>query len=173
MCSSRRVRSSRPTRALQPTVARGSPHCQCGTIRERATAAERWSVGRLPWNTARETCLLLCTPLAYDGSVRFVETSVFTRAIVALLSDEEYRQLQHALLYRPTQGALIRGGGGLRKVRWAAEGTGKRGGVRIIYYWYSVDETFYMLYVYGKTEQEILTPAQLRTLTALIRKELK
>jgi hypothetical protein len=64
-------------------------------------------------------------------------------------------------------------GGGLRKVRWAAEGTGKRGGVRITFYWDSEKETFFMLYAYGKTEQENLTPAQLRTLAALVRKELK
>lgn len=51
--------------------------------------------------------------------MRFVETPVFTRAVTSLLSDEEYRQLQLALLIRPEQGALIRGSGGLRKLRWA------------------------------------------------------
>jgi hypothetical protein len=91
---------------------------------------------------------------------------------VDLLSEEEYRQLQHALLNRPTQGALIRGIVGLRKVRGAPEGPGKRGGIRVVYYWYGEDETFYRLYAYGKSEHETLTPAQLRTMAASIRKEL-
>jgi hypothetical protein len=65
--------------------------------------------------------------------MRFVETPVFTTAVTSLLSDEEYRQLQIALLIRPAQGALIRGSGGLRKLRWGARGRGKRGGVRIVY----------------------------------------
>ncbi|MDP3768351.1 MAG: hypothetical protein Q8S13_10075, partial [Dehalococcoidia bacterium] len=63
--------------------------------------------------------------------MRFVETPVFTAAVTSLLSDEEYRQLQLALLIRPEQGALIRGSGGLRKLRWGARGRGKRGGVRV------------------------------------------
>lgn len=65
--------------------------------------------------------------------MRFVETPVFTAAVTSLLSDEEYRQLQLALLIRPEQGVLIRGSGGLRKLRWGARGHGKRGGVRVIY----------------------------------------
>ena len=66
--------------------------------------------------------------------MRFVETPVFTASVTLLLSDEEYRQLQLALLIRPEQGVLIRGSGGLRKLRWGARGRGKRGGVRVIYY---------------------------------------
>ena len=61
-----------------------------------------------------------------------IETSVFTRQLPSLLSDEEYRKLQVALANRPNIGDLIKGSGGLRKVRWAIEGSGKRGGVRVI-----------------------------------------
>ena len=61
-----------------------------------------------------------------------IETSVFTRQLLSLLSDEEYRKLQVALANRPNIGDLIKGSGGLRKVRWAIEGSGKRGGVRVI-----------------------------------------
>ena len=71
------------------------------------------------------------------------------------------------------QGAVIRGSGGLRKVRWAPEGRGKRGGVRVIYYW-AVDEAVcYMLYLYGKNEQGDLTPTQIRMLGRLVREEFK
>jgi hypothetical protein len=67
--------------------------------------------------------------------MRFIETPVFTRTLVALLDDEEYRYLQLALLQRPAAGALIPKGGGLRKLRWSLPGRGKRGGLRVIYFW--------------------------------------
>jgi hypothetical protein len=105
--------------------------------------------------------------------VRFVETSIFTAEVRALLTDEAYRQLQLALLLRPEQGAVIRGSGGLRKVRWAQEGRGKRGGIRVIYYWAPVEGTFYMLFAYAKTVQDDLTPAQVRVLRQLVRQEFK
>jgi putative transcriptional regulator len=74
--------------------------------------------------------------------MRFVETPIFTR-IITRLDDEEYRSLQIALMLRPEQGP-IRGAGGLRKVRWAMPGSGKRGGLRVIYYWAPRGQTFYI-----------------------------
>jgi hypothetical protein len=61
-----------------------------------------------------------------------IESSVFTRQVPELLPEGEYRQFQIFLADRPDVGDLIKGGGGLRKVRWAAKGRGKRGGVRVI-----------------------------------------
>jgi mRNA-degrading endonuclease RelE of RelBE toxin-antitoxin system len=97
----------------------------------------------------------------------FVETSVFTREIKTLLPDEDYRMLQTALMFRPDAGDIIRGGGGLRKVRWYLPGRGKRGALRVIYYWDSPD-TIYMLLPYKKTDQDDLTPEQLKFLRALV-----
>jgi hypothetical protein len=105
--------------------------------------------------------------------VRFVETTVFTRQIVEVLSDDEYRLLQEALLRRPEQGAMIKETGGARKLRWAKEGRGKRGGLRVIYYWHSEREMFLMLYAYRKTEQKDLTAAQRKVLAQVIRQEVK
>ena len=68
-----------------------------------------------------------------------IETSIFTHQVQALLSDEEYRQLQMALVLHPEIGAVIPGSGGLRKVRWSIGGRGKRGGVRVIYYFAAPD----------------------------------
>ena len=82
-----------------------------------------------------------------------------------------YRVLEVALLLRLTQRALLQGGGGLRKLRWGAPGRGKRSGVRLIYHWESETQTFYMLYLYTKNEQEDLTAAQLKILTKLVREE--
>ena len=103
--------------------------------------------------------------------MRFVETPVFTRALQGHLDDERYRQLQIALILRPEQGLVIPGSGGLRKVRWAAPGTGKRGGLRVIYYWAAREEAFYMLYVYAKSDQGDLTPTQARQLGRVVREE--
>jgi putative transcriptional regulator len=82
--------------------------------------------------------------------MRFVETSVFTAVLQRHLDDERYRQLQIALMLRPEQGPIIKGSGGLRKVRWAPAGVGKRGGVRVIYYWAPGESVFYMLYIDAK-----------------------
>lgn len=105
--------------------------------------------------------------------MRFVETPIFTEDVERDLSVEEYRQLQVALLLRPTQGALIRGSGGLRKIRWGRPGMGKRGGLRVIYFWEVSSETFYMLMVYRKNDQEDLTPKQVAILQRLVKEEFK
>ena len=62
---------------------------------------------------------------------------------------------------------------GLRKIRWRRSGAGKRGGLRLIYFWSKDDDTIYMLFVYPKSDQEDLTPSQLRVLSKLVREELK
>jgi hypothetical protein len=105
--------------------------------------------------------------------MRFVETSVFTVQIVDAIDDDSYRQLQVALVLRPEQGALIKGSGGLRKIRWSTPGQGKRGGIRVIYFWHPGDETFYMLFAYSKNVQGDLTPAQARALRRLVEQEFK
>ena len=101
----------------------------------------------------------------------FVETPVFTGLVRKRLDDDEYRALQITLLLRPEQGAVIPHSGGLRKIRWGAEGRGKRGGLRVIYYWDKSSSTCYMLFVYNKNEQGDLTVAQTRVLARLVREE--
>jgi mRNA-degrading endonuclease RelE of RelBE toxin-antitoxin system len=66
---------------------------------------------------------------------------------------------------------VIRGSAGLRKLRWGATGRGKRGGLRVIYYWAPDDDVIYLLYLYAKNEQGDLTPAQIRILGRLVREE--
>jgi hypothetical protein len=103
----------------------------------------------------------------------FIETSVFTRVVEDLLTLEEYRVLQTALILRPRLGSAIPKGGGLRKTRWSVPGAGKRGGIRVIYYWHEEGETFLMLYAFRKNEQENLSQRQLRFLSTLVEEEFK
>jgi len=103
----------------------------------------------------------------------FVETPIFTREVQALLPDDSYRKLQQAILVRPEAGNLIPGSGGLRKLRWNLPGTGKRGSLRIIYYWDTPSDTIYMLLAYKKSKQTDLTQDQLKILSRLIKEWLE
>lgn len=95
----------------------------------------------------------------------------FTRRVTTLLDDDDYHQFQLAILRKPTIGRVIRGTGGLRKVRWSGRGKGKRGGARIIYYWAKSEEEILMLFIYGKDEQDDLTPEQRRQLRQIVEAE--
>jgi hypothetical protein len=98
----------------------------------------------------------------------FIETSIFTKEIQRLLSDESYRMLQSVLMLRPDAGSIIRGSGGLRKIRWNLPGSGKRGALRVIYFW-SPPDTIFMLFSYRKIDQEDLTPEQLKLLRKMVK----
>jgi len=100
-----------------------------------------------------------------------VETPVFTRQVQDLLADDDYRLLQVALINRPDLGVVIRGSGGLRKVRWNLPGKGKRGGVRIIYYWAVAQDQLLMLFMYPKNVRDDLTPAQVKILKQIVEKD--
>lgn len=103
----------------------------------------------------------------------FIETHIFTKLIRRLMSDESYRGVQEALILNPELGDVIPGSGGLRKVRWGTEGRGKRGGVRVIYYWkVKVDQILFLL-VYPKNVQDNLTHEQMKKLRILVSEELK
>ena len=96
--------------------------------------------------------------------MEIIETPIFTRKIKGVLSDDEYRKLQWAIVINPEAGRVIPGGKGLRKLKWVIPGKGKRGGLRVIYYWYTQDEKIYMLLPYKKSEQQDLTKEQMRIL---------
>ena len=85
------------------------------------------------------------------------------------LTDDDLRALQSFLLVRPDAGDLIRGGSGLRKLRWAAQGRGKRGGARVIYYWQSARDHIYLIYGYVKNERKDLTLQQIKLLADLLK----
>ena len=99
------------------------------------------------------------------------ETAVFSRRVQQLLDPESYRLLQLRLAADPKAGNLIPGTGGLRKIRWRTHDGGKRGGVRVIYYWAGADETILMLMVFAKNERSELSPEQKAVLRQIVEEE--
>ncbi len=98
----------------------------------------------------------------------FTEHPVFTRRITELLSDEEYREFQSELAANPDAGDVIPGLGGLRKIRLALPGRGKRGGARVLYLLFVRAETVFLLYVFTKGEFEDLPPDKRRVIRGLV-----
>lgn len=113
----------------------------------------------------------LCnTPLAYKmAHIEFIETHVFSRLLAGLLSDDEYADLQRVLLVNPESGDILKGGGGIRKLRHALPGRGKSGGVRVIYYWLQGDGQIYMLLIYSKSRKDDLTDRETAQLRELVK----
>ncbi|MGO9123106.1 MAG: type II toxin-antitoxin system RelE/ParE family toxin [Desulfomonilaceae bacterium] len=101
----------------------------------------------------------------------FVETPIFARQVQDFLSEDQYRELQEKLRKHPDAGSKIKGSGGLRKLRWAIERRGKRGGVRVIYYWVVAQNRIFMIYMYPKSKQDDLSPEQLKALKKTVEKE--
>ena len=107
--------------------------------------------------------------MAYDGRMEFIETPTFTRLILELLPDDDYRLLQTELMDNPERGDLLKNGGGIRKVRFAAQGKGKSGGIRVIYYWMKDAHPIYMLVAYPKSKKDTLSDKETALLRALVK----
>jgi len=105
----------------------------------------------------------------------FFELPPFERTRKDYIDEESYRQLQLELMDNPIAGAVIEGTGGLRKLRQAdpSRGKGKRGGLRVIYYWWSGGDQFWLFTVYDKDQADDLTPGQRKVLKKLLKTELE
>lgn len=103
--------------------------------------------------------------------MEFVETSAFKQSADSLLTDEEQRQLQNLLLQRPEAGVLLKGTGGLRKVRFGTGDRGSRGGVRAVYYHHDGRRLILLLVIFAKNRQDDLSREQAAQLRALVKKE--
>lgn len=94
----------------------------------------------------------------------FVESSLFTKAVKELLPDEDYLQLQQYLMLHPEAGSVVRGSGGVRKLRWSRPGTGKSSGVRVCYYLKDEFDQIWMLVIYPKSVADSIPGHILRQL---------
>ena len=92
--------------------------------------------------------------------ILFIETSIFSKYLAENLTDDEYAALQTFLSNAPDAGAVIRGTGGLRKIRWLSKGKGKSGGIRAIYYWRTAANRIYFLTLYNKSVKDTLTASE-------------
>jgi mRNA-degrading endonuclease RelE of RelBE toxin-antitoxin system len=100
--------------------------------------------------------------------MEIIETAPFARRREELFNDEQFRRLEEHLVLNPAVGPLIPGGAGLRKIRWLGSGRGKRGGVRVIYYFRAKTDRLFLICGYRKNECEDLTVAQIRSLAKII-----
>ena len=98
----------------------------------------------------------------------FVETSLFTKLLGDYMDDDEYKRFQGYLMENPEIGDIITGTGGLRKIRWSLDNKGKRGGIRIIYYWQASVDQLYLLTLYAKNEMADLSSNEKKALRQMI-----
>lgn len=96
------------------------------------------------------------------------ETPLFVRQVVAVWDDAERERFVEFIARNPEAGAIVPETGGVRKVRWARAGSGKRGGARVIYFYHDRDHPLYLLMVYAKARQENLTADEKRTVRSLV-----
>jgi len=112
------------------------------------------------------------TPTAYSDDVfTFIESSIFERVLPTYLDDDEYSELQQYLIQNPEAGEVVPGSGGVRKMRWARPGAGKRGGLRIIYFVKYRSNEFWMLTLYAKAKRESIPAHILKQLLEAFRDE--
>jgi hypothetical protein len=107
--------------------------------------------------------------------MEFVEAPAFTRYLSDYLSDDAYRELQTRLAANPGFGDLMPGTGGFRKMRWAdaRRGKGRRGGLRIIYFYFPSDHQIWLMTLYDKSEAADLTAKEKKALKAAMESELE
>ena len=107
--------------------------------------------------------------------MEFIEAPAFTRYLSSYLNDDEYQELQNRLATGPEVGGAIPGTGGFRKLRWAdpRRGKGRRGGLRVIYYYFPGEQQIWLMTLYDKDEASDLTPKQRQALQNAIEIELR
>lgn len=101
----------------------------------------------------------------------FIEAPIFTKIVDCYLSDDEYANLQNYLNEYPTAGNVIKGSGGVRKLRWSTQGRGKRNRVRIIYYFKAREGHIWMLTLYAKNVKETIPSQILKRIKEAIENE--
>ena len=101
------------------------------------------------------------------GMNTIVETKAFTGSAVEFWTLDEYEDFKVFIVMNPDAGVIVPGSGGLRKIRWRNQGTGKRGGTRVIYYNRKKYETW-LLAIYSKSDMENLTKAEIRSLRRVV-----
>ena len=113
--------------------------------------------------------------MAYSNRMEFLEAPAFARYVSGYLTDDEYRELQNRLAAAPEHGDVIPGTGGFRKLRWIdpRRGKGRRGGLRVIYYYFPGEQQIWLITLYDKDEASDLTPKERQALKSASEIELR
>jgi hypothetical protein len=106
--------------------------------------------------------------MAFTIRTAVCETPTFRRSVAAIMADEEIEELIDFVAVNPSVGAVIPGTGGMRKLRWRRSGTGKRGGARVVYFYYDGSMPILMILAYAKSAADDMTPEQKKRARALI-----
>jgi hypothetical protein len=105
--------------------------------------------------------------------ITVAETEPFQRKVSRLLTEDEREELITYVSAFPKAGVLVQGTGGIRKLRWARSGSGKSGGVRVIYYFHNSEMPLYLLTLFGKNEKTNLSKAERNILSKAVRELVK
>ena len=146
-------------------------------IGEVVRGARKLSLPKLEWIASGSWAEVPGEPsnLSANGAqprvVELIETSGFTGQIMEILDDDAYREFQRELAANPAKGPLIRGGGGIRKIRVAVGSRGKSGGARVIYYWAVRRNLILPLFAFPKNVVASLTAAQTAQLAKIVKEE--
>ena len=100
--------------------------------------------------------------------MQLFSTRTYERAVRKLLSEEARKEMEASIVSAPSAAPIIRGTGGIRKLRWTGSGRGKRGGIRTIYFYHAGPEAIYLLTVYAKADRDDLTSADTKALSRLV-----
>jgi hypothetical protein len=113
--------------------------------------------------------------MAYSNGMEFLEAPAFARYVSGYLTDDEYRELQNRLAAAPEHGDVIPGTGGFRKLRWIdpRRGKGRRGGLRVSYYYFPGERQIWLITLYDKDEASDLTPKERQALKSASEIELR
>ena len=101
--------------------------------------------------------------------MEFIETSAFSTIREIYFDDSQFHMLQLYLVDRPDAGDIIKGSGGVRKLRWGLPGQGKRGGVRVIYYWITKNQQIVFLTAYAKNEASDLSRVAIKAMREIVK----
>ena len=100
----------------------------------------------------------------HTNRVTFIEQPIFTRSLLELVDDDVYRKFQNELAANPEKGPVVKGSGGLRKVRLALPGRGKSGGARVLYLWFPRHQTVVLYLIYTKGDMENIPAAAMKAI---------
>ena len=141
-----------------------------GSANRTARHVEKSSIETPSVSFACEAPLLIdCAAMPHNlRLVRIFTTRTYERAVRKLMSEADRQKMEAAIVADPGRAPLLRGTGGIRKLRWAGSGRGKRGGIRTIYFHHAGPEAIYMLTAYAKADRDDLTPADRKTMSRLV-----